>query len=132
MDGQATTTLVMAARDETDLAALVPDRAPSHRTESVRAVGLSLLEQPSPAPEFDPAERVFEHLRAGIEGRIYPSIAEKLSGVDAMLQDLDADPARVQPRIGWQWIRTARPDAPADYAARTNRIGIRKCNRSIM
>lgn len=117
MDGEATTQLVMATRDETDLAALVWDRAPSHRTASVRAVGLPLIEQPPYAPELNPAERVFEHLRAGIEGRVYPSIAEKLSAVEAMLQELDADPARVKRLIGWQWIRTALADHPTDYAA---------------
>lgn len=117
MDGEATTTLVTATRDETDLAALVWDRAPSHRTAEVRAGGLPLQEQPPYAPELNPAERVFEHLRAGIEGRVYPSIAEKLYAVEAMLKELDADPARVKRRIDWQWIRTALADVPADYAA---------------
>jgi hypothetical protein len=94
------------------------------RAASVRAVGLPLLEQPPYAPELNPAERVFEHLRAGIEGRVYPSIAEKLYTVETMLEELDADPARVKRLIGWQWIQTALADASTDYAACPYRIGI--------
>lgn len=117
MDGAATTALVTATRAETDLAALVWDRAPSHRTARVRAVGLPLIAQPPYAPELNPAERVFAYLRAGIEGIVYSSIADKLYAVEAILEELDADPERVKRLIGWQWIRTARADIPADYAA---------------
>lgn len=117
MDGEATARLVASTREETDLTVLVWDRAPSHRTASVRAVGIPLIEQPPYAPELNPAERVFEHLRAGIEGRVYPSIAEKLYAVEAILEELDADPDRVKRLIGWQWIRTALADVPHDYAA---------------
>lgn len=117
MDGEATAKLVAATRDETDLAALVWDRAPSHRDAMVRAVGLPLIEQPPYAPELNPAERVFEYLRAGIEGIVYPSIVEKLSAVEALLEELDADPERVKRLIGWAWIATELDTVPMDYAA---------------
>jgi hypothetical protein len=44
-------TLVEATSAETDLAALVWDRAPSHRDAVVRGVGFPLIEQPPYAPE---------------------------------------------------------------------------------
>lgn len=84
--------LVEATRTETDLAALVWDRAPSHRGATVRAMGLPLIEQPPYAPELNPIERVFEYLRARIEGVSYPTIDAKVAGVEAILAELDADP----------------------------------------
>lgn len=117
MDGEATGRLVATTRAETDLAALVWDRAPGHRDATVRAVGLPLIEQPPYAPELNPAERVFEYLRAGIEGIVYPSIEAKLLAVEALLHDLDADPERVKRLIGWRWIATTLAQLPADYAA---------------
>lgn len=46
MQAAAAHTLVEATRAETTLAALVWDRAPSHRDATVRALGLPLIEQP--------------------------------------------------------------------------------------
>ncbi len=89
---QATTarTLVEVTTTETDVAALVWDRAPSHRDARARAMGLPLLSQPPYAPELNSAERVFEDLRAAIEGVVYPSIANKVAAVEAILEELDA------------------------------------------
>lgn len=117
MDGEATAKLVAVTRDETDLAALVWDRAPSHRTTEVRAVGMPLIEQPPYAPELNPAEQVVEYLRAGIEGIVYPAIAETLYAVEALLEELDADPERVKRLIGWTWITAELATVPTDYAA---------------
>jgi hypothetical protein len=110
-------TLVEATRTETDLAALVWDRAPSHRDETVRAVGLPLIEQPPYAPELNPAERVFELLRAGIEGEVYPTIEDKVAAVEAILQDLDADPDRIMRLTGWYWIVDTLHQLPQNHAA---------------
>lgn len=96
--------LVTATRTETDLAALVWDRAPSHRDATVHAVGLPLIEQPPYAPELNPAERVFEELRAEIEGVVYPTLEAKVAAVEAILEQLDADPERVKSLTGWYWI----------------------------
>jgi transposase len=114
---------VDALKEQTPLAALVWDRAPAHRDERIHALGLPLLEQPPYAPELNPAERVFEHLRARIEGKIYPSLdanhppAAGTRAVDALLDDLDAHPARVQSLAGWQWIADSLARLPAEKAA---------------
>ena len=109
--------LVEATQTETDLAALVWDRAPSHRDATVRAVGLPLIAQPPYAPELNPAERVFEELRAAIEGVVYPTIDAKVAAVEAILQELDADPRRVTSLTGWQWIADTLSQLPAEHAA---------------
>lgn len=92
-------------------------RAAAHRDDQIHAVGLPLVEQPPYAPELNPAERVFEHLRARIEGEVYPSLDAKVGAVDALLEDLDAHPARVQSLAGWQWITDAFARLPAEKAA---------------
>ncbi|MBV9279998.1 MAG: transposase [Chloroflexi bacterium] len=104
MRAPAARALVEATRAETDLAALVWDRAPGHRDETVRAAGLPLIEPPPSSPELNPAERVFEHLRARIEGEVYPSLGAKVAKVEAHLEELDADPERVKRLTGWHWI----------------------------
>ena len=94
-------------RRHTPVEGVVWDRAPSHRDAGVRALGPVLIEQPPYAPELNPAERVFEELRRGIEGRVYPNLAAKVAAVETILAELDADPARVQRLAGWAWIRDA-------------------------
>jgi hypothetical protein len=108
---------IEALKEQTPLAALVWDRAPAHRDEQIRAIGLPLLEQPPYAPELNPAERVFEHLRAQIEGRVYPSLDAKVAAVDALLEELDAHPARVRSLAGWAWIDDNLRRLPAEKAA---------------
>jgi hypothetical protein len=115
MQATVARTLVEATKTETDLAALVWDRAPSHQDATVRAVGLPLIEQPPYAPELNPVERVFEELRAGIEGTVYPTIEDKVAAVEAILQELDADPARVRRLTNWSWI--ADTLGPKNHAA---------------
>lgn len=109
--------VVEATQTETDLAALVWDRAPSHRDATVRAVGLPLLSQPPYAPELNPAERVFELLRAGIEGVVYRTIEDKVAAVEAILEELEADPKRVTRLTDWHWIRETLHQLPQDHAA---------------
>lgn len=115
MQATVARTLVEATTEETDLAALVWDRAPSHRDVTVQEVGLPLIEQPPYAPELNPAERVFEHLRAGIEGVVYACIDDKVAAVEAILQELDADPERVKRLTSWSWITDTL--AQQDHAA---------------
>jgi len=117
MQAAAARVLVEATRAETTLAALVWDRAPSHRDGTVRAVELPLIEQPPYAPELNPAERVFEQLRAGIEGIVYPTLDAKVAAVEAILEELDADPERVKRLVGWHWIADNLHRLPADNAA---------------
>jgi transposase len=104
MQATVARTLVEATQTETDLAAVVWDRAPSHQDATVRALDLPLIEQPPYAPELNPAERVFEHLRAGIEGIVYPTLEAKVAAVEEILNELDADPERVKRLTNWHWI----------------------------
>lgn len=106
-----------ALRERTPLAALVWDRAPAHRDARIGALGLPLIEQPPYAPELNPAERVFEYLRAQIEGTVYPSLDDKVAAVDALLDDLDAHPERVRSLAGWAWIADTLRRLPAEKAA---------------
>lgn len=117
MQATVARSLVEATRTETDLAGLVWDRAPSHRDATVRAVGLPLIEQPPYAPELNPAERVFEHLRAAIEGVIYPTIDAKVDAVEQVLENLDAHPDRVISLTGWHWIAENLHALPRGNAA---------------
>ena len=87
------------------------------RDGAVRALGLPLIEQPPYAPELNPAERVFEALRAGIEGAVYPTIADKVAAVEVILAKLDADPERVTSLTGWHWIAENLHRLPTDNAA---------------
>jgi len=117
MQATVARTLVEATQTETDLAALVWDRAPSHRDATVRTVGVPLIEQPPYAPELNPTERVFESLRGAIEGIVYPSLDEKVAAVEATLDELDADPERVKRLVGWQWIADNLHRLPQENAA---------------
>jgi hypothetical protein len=117
MQATVARTLVQATMTETDLAALVWDRAPSHGEASVGAMDLPLIELPPYAPELNPAERIFEHLRAQIEGVVYPTIEAKMEAVEAVLQELDADPERVRSLTGWHWITANLRQLPTQNAA---------------
>jgi len=68
-------------------------------------------------PELNPAERVFEQVRAQIEGAVYPTIADKVAAVEAILAELDIDPERVTSLTGWHWIAENLHRLPADNAA---------------
>jgi hypothetical protein len=101
----------------TELTGLVWDRAPAHRDDRMRAfgrvIGLALIEQPPSAPELNPAERLIEEIRREIEGTIYRTLDDKVAAVDAFLEKLEADPARVRRLAGWDWIAQAFDQLPA-------------------
>jgi hypothetical protein len=112
--------LVRGMQDTTELEAVVWDGAPSHRDARLPRIGLPLIALPPYAPELNPAERVFEEIRREIEGRVFATLADKVAAVEAILHDLDADPARVRPLTGWAWIAAAfdeLPDAVPDSIA---------------
>jgi hypothetical protein len=89
----------------TGLDAVVWDRAPAHQTLTGRPQDVTLIAQPPHSPELNPAERVIEAIRGRIEGLVYASLPEKYAAVDAFLEELDADPARVRSLAGWHWIQ---------------------------
>jgi hypothetical protein len=83
----------------------------------VRAVGLPLIEQPTAAPELNPAERVFEELRREAEGDVYGTIEKKMAVVEGELKALAAAPERVQQLTGWSWIRDTLSQLPQEFTA---------------
>jgi hypothetical protein len=102
-------------QQETEIAALVWDGAPSHRDQDVSALGLPLIGLPPYSPELNPAERVFEEVRRWIEGKVYATLADKVAAVAAFLTELDSDPARIRSSAGWDWITAALPQPARDF-----------------
>ena len=87
------------ARDLLDV--LVWDDAPSHADAAVRAAGLPLIPLPLHSPELNSAESLFEEVRRRVEGTGYAALDDKVAAVQAFLEELDADPARVRRLCGW-------------------------------
>ena len=69
---------------------VVWDRAPGHHGKAYEGVRVQRIEQPPYSPELNPAERVFEHLRAQVEGKTYGSLEAKKAAVEAELKKLAA------------------------------------------
>ena len=106
--------MVRAVRQQTNLAALVWDGAPGHRDERVAALGLPLISLPPYSPDLNPAERFFQELRRMVEGQPYASLDVKVAAVQRVLEQWDADPARVRSLCGWQWIDDAAQTLPTE------------------
>ena len=117
MKGDMTAAVVNGLKQHTEIAAVVWDGAASHRGELVRGVGLPLIGLPPYSPELNPAERVFEEVRRWIEGKVYPSLEDKVAAVAAYLTHLESDPDRVRALCGWDWIEGAIQGSPACIAA---------------
>ena len=96
---------VNGLKQQTEVAAVVWDGARSHRHELVCRVGLPLIGLPPYSPELNPAERVFEEVRRWIEGKVYPSLEDKVAAVEAYLTELESNPDFVRGLAGWDWIR---------------------------
>jgi transposase len=108
---------VNGLKQQSEVAALVWDGAPSHGDELVRGLGLPLIKLPPYSPELNPAERVFEEVRRWIEGRVYNSIQDKVGAVDAFLTKLESDPHQVRALTCWGWIDEAIQILPTTIAA---------------
>ena len=93
------------AWQEAGIQALIWDGAPSHRANAVKALDPVLVIQPPYSPELNPAERVFEAVRAGVEGKVYATIADKREVVEQFLKELSASPERIKKLAGWAWIQ---------------------------
>jgi len=89
------------------LDALVWDGAPGHRDERVGRIGVPLIALPPYSPELNPAERLFEAIRAEIEGEVYADLDAKCARVTAILARWDAHPEQVRTLVGWHWILDA-------------------------
>lgn len=95
---------------------VVWDQARGHKGAQLREAAAMLrvttIEQPPASPELNPAERVFEELRRGVEGRVYACLDDKVAAVEALLFELAAHPQRVRQLAGWEWIRAACDTLP--------------------
>lgn len=89
------------------LDAVIWDGAGAHRGKTLRELSTQRLFLPPASPQLNPAERVFEEIRRRVEGRGYPDVAAKQAVVDAYLDEVAADPARVQRLCGWEWLLAA-------------------------
>jgi hypothetical protein len=95
----------VTAWQKAGLKVLVWDGAPSHRGTDVQALDSVLITQPPYSPELNPAERVFEAIRAEVEGKVYPTMAAKQEAVEQFLKALSATPERIKSLAGWTWIQ---------------------------
>lgn len=95
---------------------LVWDNAPGHRDDDITDLDLGVVGLPPYSPELNPAERLFEEVRRRFEGRVYATLDDKAAEVQAFLEELDADPARVRRLCGWDWINAAIASLPAPLA----------------
>ncbi len=95
----------VTAWQKAGLEVLVWDGALSHRGAAVQAPDPVLITQPPYSPELNPAERVFEAIRAEIEGKVYPTIAARQDTVAQLLKTLSASPERIKSLTGWTWIQ---------------------------
>jgi DDE superfamily endonuclease len=86
---------------------LVWDNAPSHRDDEITDLDLAFVGRPPYSPELNPAERLFAEIRRRFEGKVDATLDAKMADVQALLDEWDADPARVRRLCGWDWINTA-------------------------
>jgi transposase len=95
-----------------ELRCVVWDGAPSHKGKQLAQLGTTRLALPSYSPELNPAERVFEEIRARVEGKVYASLAAKQAEVETYLKDLAGDREQVKSLCGWGWLTEALTDLP--------------------
>lgn len=103
------------------LDAIVWDGAGAHRGKQLRELPTARIFLPPYSPELNPAERVLEEIRRRVEGRVYASLDVKQAAVDAYLQELAADSARIMRLCGWHWILNAFLSLPPDTSPTLSR-----------
>lgn len=91
---------------------LVWDGLPGHRGVLPTDTPLPTIIQPAASPELNPAERVGEVIRAAVEGRIYPTLWQKMLAVEDVLHELQADRQQVRQLTGYPWILDALKELP--------------------
>ena len=89
---------------EDSLGAIVWDGARGHQGEEYDEVEARRIQQPPYSPELQPVERIFQYLRARIEGIVYGELDAKKEAVESELRKLVACPAKVRSLTCWDWI----------------------------
>lgn len=87
------------------LRTVVWDGGQGHRGAAYAGLRVKRIAQPPHSPELNPPERIFEHLRAVVEGKVYGTMTAKMAAVEAELRVLADHPEQVQSLAGWRWIR---------------------------
>lgn len=86
------------------LEAIVWDGAKGHQGEEYDEVEARRIQQPPYSPELQPVERIFQYLRARIEGIVYGELDAKKEAVESELRKLAACPEKVRSLTCWDWI----------------------------
>jgi len=89
------------------------DGASAHRGKAMGEVGFERIFLLPYSPELNPCERVFEWLRARIEGEVYATLQHKRYQIEHHLRRLNADKGQLKSLIGWSWIQDAFAQLPA-------------------
>ena len=95
--------------------AVIWDGACSHRGQAMGQLPFERIFLPPYSPELNPAERVFEEIRAEIEGKTYPSLSAKQQAIEQFLRRLKADKDRLHNLIGWDGIRQSYDQLLPEY-----------------
>jgi hypothetical protein len=103
--------------EDWELACVVWDGAPSHKGKQITALATKRIALPAYSPELNPAERVFEEVRARVEGVVYASLDAKQAVAERYLNELQHDPERVKQLCRWTWIDGALTRLPPPAAA---------------
>jgi hypothetical protein len=112
MKGEEFCTVVRGIEQAGVLDGVVWDGAPGHTDHRVARIGVPLVALPPYSPELNPAERLFEAIRAEIEGEVYTDLNAKCARVDGILARWDAHPEQVRSLVGWHWILDALEQLP--------------------
>lgn len=102
---------------EWELDVVVWDGAPAHKAEVMQELSTKRVLLPPYSPELNPAERVFEQIRAYVEGKVYDTLGAKQKEVESYLKELEADAERVKRLCGWEWIQVALQGLPPSPAS---------------
>ena len=89
------------------LQAIVWDGARGHQGDEYDEVEACRIQQPPYSPELQPVERIFQYLRARIEGIVYGELDLKKKAVESELRKLAARPEKVRSLTCWDWIEKA-------------------------
>lgn len=87
--------------------AVIWDGASAHRGKAMGEVGFQRIFLPPYSPELNPCERVFEWLRAKLEGELYASLQHKRYTIEQHLRRLNSSKTTLKQLIGWCWIQEA-------------------------
>ena len=86
------------------LEAIVWDGAKGHQGSEYDEVEACRIQQPPYSPELQPAGRIFQYLRARVEGIVYRELEAKKEAVESELRKLAACREKVRSLTCWDWI----------------------------